>query len=89
VLLRRRGRRQHLRRPGRRGRGLGRALLGHLVAETERSGIWTLQAGIFAENSSSVLHLHCGFRLVGVREQLGQLDGVWRDVLLLERRAPT
>jgi L-amino acid N-acyltransferase YncA len=71
-----------------RGRGFGRALLGHLVAESERAGIWTLQAGIFAENSSSlVLHLHCGFRLVGVRERIGQLDGVWRDVMLLERRA--
>jgi phosphinothricin acetyltransferase len=75
--------------PALRGRGFGRALLGHLVAETERAGIWTLQAGIFAENSSSlVLHLHCGFRLVGVRERIGQLDGVWRDVMLLERRAP-
>ena len=74
--------------PAVRGRGFGRALLGHLVAEAERAGIWTLQAGVFAENSSSlVLHLHCGFRLVGVRERIGQLDGVWRDVLLLERRA--
>jgi L-amino acid N-acyltransferase YncA len=71
-----------------RGRGFGRALLAHLVAQSERAGIWTLQAGIFAENSSSlVLHLHCGFRLVGVRERIGQLDGVWRDVMLLERRA--
>jgi phosphinothricin acetyltransferase len=71
-----------------RGRGFGRALLGHVVAESERAGIWTLQAGIFAENSASlVLHLHCGFRLVGVRERIGQLDGVWRDVMLLERRA--
>jgi L-amino acid N-acyltransferase YncA len=76
--------------PAVRGRGLGRALLAHLVAETERGGIWTLQAGIFAENSASlVLHLHCGFRLVGVRERIGQLGGVWRDVLLLERRAAT
>ena len=74
--------------PAVRGRGVGRALLGHLVAESERAGIWTLQAGLFAENSSSlVLHLHCGFRLVGVREKIGKLDGVWRDVLLLERRA--
>jgi phosphinothricin acetyltransferase len=75
--------------PAVRGRGVGRALLGHLVAESERAGVWTLQAGIFAENSSSlVLHLHCGFRLVGVRERIGKLGGVWRDVLLLERRAP-
>jgi phosphinothricin acetyltransferase len=75
--------------PSVRGRGFGRALLGHLVAETQRAGIWTLQAGVFAENSSSlVLHLHCGFRLVGVREKIGELDGTWRDVMLLERRAP-
>jgi phosphinothricin acetyltransferase len=75
--------------PAVRGRGFGRALLGHLVDESERAGIWTLQAGIFAENSSSlVLHLHCGFRLVGVREKIGRLDEAWRDVLLLERRAP-
>jgi phosphinothricin acetyltransferase len=75
--------------PAVRGRGFGRALLGYLVAESERAGIWTLQAGIFAENSSSlVLHLHCGLRLVGVREKIGKLDGAWRDVLLLERRAP-
>jgi phosphinothricin acetyltransferase len=74
--------------PDVRGRGFGRALLGHLVTESEQAGIWTLQAGIFAENSSSlVLHLHCGFRLVGVREKIGKLDGAWRDVLLLERRA--
>jgi len=72
-----------------RGRGVGGALLRRVVEESQRAGIWTLQAGIFAENGPSlVLHLHCGFRLVGVREKLGRLDGVWRDVLLLERRAP-
>ena len=72
-----------------RGHGVGGALLRRVVEESQRAGIWTLQAGIFAENGPSlVLHLHCGFRLVGVREKLGRLDGDWRDVLLLERRAP-
>lgn len=71
-----------------RGKGVGRALLGELVARTEAAGIWTLQAGIFPENKPSVrLHLGCGFRLVGVRERIGELDGHWRDVLLLERRS--
>jgi L-amino acid N-acyltransferase YncA len=71
------------------GRGVGRLLLGALVASAERAGIWTVQTGIFPENQASVrLHQACGFRVVGVRERLGQLDGRWRDVLLLERRSP-
>jgi L-amino acid N-acyltransferase YncA len=71
-----------------RGRGVGRALLEELVERSEAEGIWTLEAGIFPENKASIaLHLACGFRLVGVRERLGELDGVWRDVLLLERRS--
>jgi phosphinothricin acetyltransferase len=71
-----------------RGRGAGSALLGALVASTEAAGVWTLQAGIFPENAASVaLHRRHGFRVVGTRERLGQLDGVWRDVLLLERRS--
>jgi phosphinothricin acetyltransferase len=75
---------------GGRGRGVGRALLEALVAESERRGIWTLQAGIFPENEASVrLHLRCGFREVGRRERIGRLRGVWRDTLLLERRSRT
>jgi L-amino acid N-acyltransferase YncA len=71
------------------GRGVGRALLEEVTARSEDAGIWTLQAGIFPENKPSVrLHLGCGFRLVGVRERLGEAGGVWRDVLLLERRSP-
>jgi phosphinothricin acetyltransferase len=71
-----------------RGRGIGRALLERLVREADNAGLWTLQAGIFPENRASVaLHQRCGFRIVGVRERLGQRDGVWRDVLLLERRS--
>lgn len=71
-----------------RGRGGGRALLAALVAASEACGIWTLQAGIMPENAASVrLHLASGFREVGRRERLGKLNGVWRDVLLLERRS--
>ena len=70
------------------GKGVGRALLEAVVARAEDAGIWTLQAGIFPENKPSLrLHLGCGFRLVGVRERLGEAAGVWRDVLLLERRS--
>ena len=75
--------------PDAQGRGVGRALLAAVVASAERGGIWTIQTGIFPENQASVrLHQACGFRLVGVRERLGRLDGRWRDVLLLERRSP-
>lgn len=71
-----------------RGRGIGRALLSALVAGSEQSGIWTLQAGIFPENRASIeLHKKCGFRAVGTRERLGQMAGIWRDVVLLERRS--
>lgn len=71
-----------------RGRGVGRLLLQALVEMSERAGIWTLQAGIFPENVASLAaHRACGFREVGRRERLGRLQGVWRDVLLLERRS--
>ena len=73
-----------------RGLGLGRRLLGALIASAEAAGIWTLQAGIFPENEASVaLHVALGFRVVGVRELLGRSHGVWRDVVLLERRSET
>jgi len=71
-----------------RGEGLGSTLLRSLVERAELAGIWTVQTGIFPENTASVaLHERCGFRVVGVRERLGLLDGAWRDVLLLERRS--
>ena len=73
-----------------RGRGVGRALLAALIEEAERNGIWTLQAGIFPENTASLsLHKSWGFREVGFREKLGSLRGIWRDVILLERRSRT
>ena len=71
-----------------RGRGIGEALLRAVIDLSEKHGVWTLQAGIFPENAGSItLVKKCGFREVGRRERLGQLDGVWRDVLLLERRS--
>jgi L-amino acid N-acyltransferase YncA len=73
---------------GRQSQGVGRALLEELVARSEAQGIWTLQTSIFPENRASLaLHLRCGFRVVGVRERIAQLDGVWRDTVLLERPA--
>ena len=75
--------------PDLQGRGVGRALLSAVVASAEQGGIWTVQTGIFPENQASVrLHQACGFRVVGLRERLGRLQGRWRDVLLLERRSP-
>jgi phosphinothricin acetyltransferase len=63
-------------------------LLRALIEESEREGIWTLQAGIFPENTASLsLHKAYGFREVGTRERIGQLNGLWRDVVLLERRS--
>ena len=73
-----------------RGVGIGTGLMTMLIRESEGAGIWTLQAGIFPENEASVrLHLRMGFREVGYRERLGQLNGAWRDVLLFERRSRT
>jgi len=72
-----------------RGRGVGRALLAALIKSTEDAGIWTLQSGVFPENTASLaLHERAGFRVVGRRERLGRHHGRWRDVLLLERRSP-
>ncbi len=71
-----------------RGRGVGRALLDALIEATETQGVWTLQAGIFPENESSLrLHEACGFRRVGIRDRIGRMGDRWRDVVLLERRS--
>ena len=71
-----------------RGRKIGFKLLGALVNASESEGIWTLQAGIFPENVASIeLHKRHGFRIVGTRERLGCMDGLWRDVVLMERRS--
>jgi phosphinothricin acetyltransferase len=70
------------------GQGIGRRLLQAVIESAEAAGIWTLQAGIFAENVASLrLHASCGFRLVGRRERIARRDGRWRDTVLFERRS--
>ncbi len=74
---------------GERGRGVGRSLLQALIESADAAGIWTIQTSIFPENEASMrLHERAGFRVVGRRERIAELDGHWRDTLLLERRSP-
>ena len=74
--------------PAARGKGVGRLLLSTVIDATEAAGIWTIQAGIFPENTVSLaMHETAGFRVVGVRERMGQHHGRWRDVVLIERRS--
>ena len=71
-----------------RGKGLGKKLLQKLIEESEANNIWTLQAGIFPENIGSIkIHNASGFRTLGVRERIGQMNGIWRDTVLMERRS--
>ncbi|HPT03397.1 MAG TPA: N-acetyltransferase family protein [Bacteroidales bacterium] len=73
-----------------RGQKIGSRLLEKLIGESGQNGIWTLQAGIFPENDSSIrMHEALGFRRVGYREKIGKMNGRWRDTLLLERRSKT
>jgi L-amino acid N-acyltransferase YncA len=74
--------------PAARGRTIGGRLLSALIASTEAAGLWTIQSGIFPENTASIaLHQAAGFRVVGRRERLARHHGRWRDVLLIERRS--
>jgi len=76
--------------PAARGRGIGRQLLAALIESTEQAGIWTIQSGIFPENRASIaLHQATGFRAVGRRERIARHHGIWRDVILFERRSPS
>ncbi|MFF4169482.1 GNAT family N-acetyltransferase [Streptomyces sp. NPDC001744] len=76
--------------PDARGRGTGLALLEALLASTDAAGIWTVQSGIFPENTASLaLHQRAGFRVIGTRERIGRHHGAWRDVVLVERRSPS
>ncbi|MGD9961754.1 helix-turn-helix domain-containing GNAT family N-acetyltransferase [Nocardioides sp.] len=73
-----------------RGRGVGKALLFTQVTEADRAGLWTLQTSIFPENRASLaLHHSAGYRTLAVRTRIAQLDGIWRDTVLLERRSET
>ncbi|WP_432063538.1 N-acetyltransferase family protein [Streptomyces sp. S1] len=75
---------------GARGRGVASTLLKALVDSTEAAGIWTVQAGIFPENTASLtVHERAGFRIIGTRERIGRHHSVWRDVTLVERRSST
>ncbi|SDT83044.1 phosphinothricin acetyltransferase [Streptomyces sp. TLI_053] len=77
-------------RPDAHGRCVGTLLLDALIASTEQAGIWTIQSGIFPENTASLaLHRRAGFRVVGTRERIGRHRARWRDVVLLKRRSPT
>jgi len=70
-----------------RGRGIGKALLFTQVTEADKAGMWTLQTSVFPENRASLaLHHSVGYRTLAVRTRIAQLDGIWRDTVLLERR---
>lgn len=72
-----------------RGQGIGKSLLRQVITSSEDNGIWTLNAATFPENEQSIgLHLSCGFRKIGIREKIGQLNGVWRNNVIMERRSP-
>jgi L-amino acid N-acyltransferase YncA len=71
-----------------RGKGVGKELLKSLINSSESNKFWTLQAGIFPENIASIkIHEANGFRVIGKREKIGQMKGIWRDTVLLERRS--
>ncbi len=71
-----------------RGHKIGHKLLEKLIIESENEKLWTLQAGIFPENIASLkIHEALGFRKIGHRERIGQMNGIWRDIILLERRS--
>jgi L-amino acid N-acyltransferase YncA len=70
------------------GKGIGTALMKHLIEESETAGIWTLYASIFPENTASIrLHISNGFREIGYREKIAKLDRKWRNTVLFERRS--
>lgn len=74
--------------PDHQGKGIGKALLKELIAESEKQNLWLLEAGIFPENKASIkIHEQNGFRKVGYREKIGKMKNVWRDTVLLERRS--
>ena len=71
-----------------RGKGVGKFLMENVITESEANGIWTLRSGMFAENEATIaLHKMFGFRIIGYREKIGKLDGVWKDNVIMERRS--
>ena len=72
-----------------RGRGAGRLAMQALIEAAETAGFWKLVSRVFTENVASLGLLRAlGFREVGIYERHGQLDGVWRDVVIVERMIP-
>ncbi len=70
------------------GKGLGTVMMKKLILDSEENQFWTLQAGIFPENVvSKKIHEKHGFNLVGTRQKIGEMNGKWRDIILLERRS--
>jgi len=70
------------------GKGLGSVLMEKVISSSEENGIWTLFAAVFPENKASLsLHIKHGFRIIGTREKISQIDGIWRDTIILERRS--
>lgn len=73
---------------GERSSGVGSELLAAVVESAGRGGVWTLQTSVFPENEASLALLRrFGFRVIGTRERIGQLHGVWRNTVLVERRS--
>lgn len=71
-----------------RKKGVGKFLLENLIKDSEDDGIWTLQSGMFTKNEATIaLHQSLGFRIIGYREKIGKLNGVWKDNLIMERRS--
>jgi phosphinothricin acetyltransferase len=71
-----------------RGKGVGMMLMQELISQSEEQGLWTLQSSIFPENKASIsLHEKTGFRIMGYREKIGCMNGVWRDTVIMERRS--
>jgi phosphinothricin acetyltransferase len=71
-----------------RGNAVGKTLFAALIKESEENNIWTLQSGIFPENTGSIkLHEMFGFRQIGYRERIGQMNGIWRNNIIMERRS--
>ena len=71
-----------------RGKGIGKSLLKELIRQSEQNGFWTLTAGIFPENEASLkIHQQAGFKVLGIRERIGKMNGEWRNTVLLERRS--
>lgn len=74
------------------GKGIGSVLLRHLVEVSEQEGYWSLQSVIIKENESSLtLHEKCGFRVIGFREKVAEMEssGIWYDCVMMERRSKT